>query len=299
MKVLDVLLRYADSPFIIVNAGGNSGDILIRKGFNKLAKTYDVIFSDIKYESFMNIITPENAVVYIHGGGGYNSWWSGKPILALEKAVNTHPGVVIQGPQTYHPDEVFLRERVVNKIQNPRASKVYMFCRERYSHEIMQKVVPSWVELGLDHDTAFHLEPSDLTPHDKAGYTLYVIRRDKEASGQKAMDLTAPWLDPALDTPKFDDWLRVHARARAIVSNRLHSAIVGSILGKPTTLIANSYMKNRAVWEFSLEQRGVKWLDEVPSVSLPGRIVNSIPPLRRIFESKRGRRYIGKLRGIV
>ena len=58
-------------------------------------------------------------------------------------------------------------------------------------------------------------------------------------------------------------------------------------------------MKNRAVWEFSLQQRGVEWLDEVPDMSLAGKMVNGIAPLKRVFAGKRGRRYVRRFRGIA
>lgn len=295
-----VFERYRARPFVFVRPGGNAGDHLIWYGADALARRLGLSFETLTHKEFMAAgdFSPET-VIYLHGSGGYNPWWSGTPMVELEKSVQLHPGVVIQGPMTCHPDEAFLRERVVDRIAQPRAEKVYMFCRERYSHEAMQRVLPEWVELGLDHDTALHLRPEDLTQYDVAGYTLYVIRRDKEASSDAVQDLVAPWMDPAIDTPKFEDWLRVHARAGRIVSNRLHSAIVSTILGKPTTLFPNSYKKNRGVWEFSLEQRGVAWREDGPPVSLPGRVVNSLTPLRRAFSSKRGKRLVRRLKGIA
>lgn len=286
-------------PFVFVRPGGNAGDHLIWYGAEILARRVGVSFQTLTHKEYMETTVSPEAVIYLHGSGGFNPWWSGTPMIELEKAVAAHPGIVIQGPITCHLDEAFLQKRVVDKIQKPRAEKVYIFCRERYSYDIMKRMLPGWVELGLDHDTALNLTPSDLSPHEVAGYTLYVIRRDKEASGNSVLDLTVPWMDPAIDTPKFEDWLRVHARAGRIVSNRLHSAIVGSILGKPTTIIANSYMKNRAVWEFSLQERGVQWLDDVPDVSLLGKLVNKVEPMRRAFSSKRGKKFVQRFKGIA
>jgi hypothetical protein len=56
--------------------------------------------------------------------------------------------------------------------------------------------------------------------------------------------------------------LRIHAYADRIISNRLHSAIVGSVLGRPVDLLPGNYHKNRSIWEFCLSQRGVRWLDD-------------------------------------
>ena len=299
-QLLEVFQQYRDRPFVFLESGGNAGDHLIWKGADKLASVAGLNVRRLGFDAFMQATFADDEVIYIHGGGGYNPWWSGKPMTALEKVMASHKGVVIQGPQSVHPDEGFLRERVVDRIQNPTVEKLYFFCRERYSHRAMQNVLPDWVELRLDHDTAFNLDSEDLVERDEtAGYTLYVIRRDKEAPGEADLDLTAPWMDPAIDTPKYKDWLRVHARAARIVTNRLHSSIAGMILGKPTTLIANSYFKNRAVWEFSLKDRGVAWQDEIPAVSSAGRIVNRIQPLRRVLGSRTGQRFMRRVRGIV
>jgi len=51
------------------------------------------------------------------------------------------------------------------------------------------------------------------------------------------------------------------ANASTIITNRLHSAIIGAILGKNVELFRNSYHKNRSVWEYSLQSKGVKWIE--------------------------------------
>jgi len=50
-----------------------------------------------------------------------------------------------------------------------------------------------------------------------------------------------------------------------IETNRLHVAIGGSLLGKEVNLYANSYWKNRAVYEASLRGRfrNLHWADSL------------------------------------
>ena len=78
-------------------------------------------------------------------------------------------------------------------------------------------------------------------------------------------------LDPALYATSFEHWLRLHAGARQIISSRTHSAIAGSILGKPTIMLPGSYHKNRSIWEYVLKDRGVVWGETLEPPSFPRR----------------------------
>lgn len=56
-------------------------------------------------------------------------------------------------------------------------------------------------------------------------------------------------------------WTSIHLKAKAITTNRTHSAIMGVIAGKEVEIFANSYHKNRGMWEYSLKDRGVRWIE--------------------------------------
>jgi hypothetical protein len=72
--------------------------------------------------------------------------------------------------------------------------------------------------------------------------------------------------------------VRIHLFARSITTNRLHSAIIGAIAGKPVTIGPGSYHKNRSVWQYSLAERGVRWVDaiEPPAAGLWQRLPSRI-----------------------
>lgn len=286
---------HAGRPFVFVRPGGNAGDQLIYQGAEKLAQMAGLSFTTVTHEEFMAGEVAPETVLYLHGGGGYNPIWSGKPMEALGKAVQ-HRGVVIQGPQTFWDDRDFLRERVGDVVQGAACERLVLMARERVSYDLVREIAPDGVEVLLDHDTAFNLDASDIPATPRRLYPYFAIRDDKEAKAGGPREVAALWGDPVLIARDFEGWVALHAGAERLVTNRLHSSILGAILGIPTTLCPNSYFKNRAVWEHSLQHLGVAWADEVP-VGAVSRALHEIGPVRALLGSsyvqRRLRRYFG------
>lgn len=296
--ILELFREHSDRPFVFIEPGGNFGDLLIYRGAEKLARLAGVEFERIKHDQFMNSVHPEQVVLYVHGSGGFNSWWSGTTITAFQKAINTHRGPVILGPQTFQTDEEFLKQRVTSCFGNESTREIVMFTRERTSYEALRSILPDWVSLQRDHDTALNLARSDLTRKDPNGsYKLHAIRVDKEAVDIRPKDYLAIWTDPVSECRTFKSWLELHERAAEIVTNRLHSAIVGVVLGIPTTILPNNYHKNRSVWEFSLRDRGVGWSDQVPTDRVSS-LVDKAGFLGAVLESQTFRRLLWARFGI-
>ena len=71
----------------------------------------------------------------------------------------------------------------------------------------------------------------------------------------------------------------MHVYAKSISTNRLHSAILGAICGKPVTLGPSSSHKNKSVWQYSLASGNVRWAHSIEPPNrwrlLPARIRNS------------------------
>jgi len=297
-RILELFHEFRDQPFVFVEPGGNAGDSLIYRGAEKLARAAGISYTALNHAEFMRSASDPDAIVYLHGSGGYNSWCSGKPMEELEKAATTHCGVVIQGPSTFHDDPSFLKRRVADPLEHRKATHLFVFARERVSYDAIRRVLPSWTEPMLDHDTALNLDFTDLDPGCPRGnHTFYAIRQDKEARRFHHREFFGVWADPWKIARSFDPWLRLHAQAAEIITNRLHSSIAGSILGKPTTLLPNSYFKNRAVWEYSLCERGVRWSEAAPVEGL-GRFLSVIPPARRLLSTKFIQRLVRMCHGI-
>ena len=214
-------------------------------------------------------------------------------MLELEKA-SSHNGVVIQGPATYWDDLDFLQERVGSSVSRAQCERLVLMARERVSYDLLQQVLPGGVEVILDHDTALNLERQDLEGFlrdGKSGYKLYAIRDDKESIDVAGRKYFAAWVDPGKVRKSLDGWVQLHADARQIVTNRLHSSICGSVLGIPTTLLPNSYFKNRAVWEHSLKERGVQWEESI-TIDRTSNVVDALPPLRQLMRRGRVQRLV-------
>jgi len=119
------------------------------------------------------------------------------------------------------------------------------------------------IKISLDNDTALSLCASDIIETVPSGsYTAYFIREDKE-SIVNTYGLKPIFLDPGSLTNNFQEWVKLHANAKKIITNRLHSSILGTILGKKVVLLPNNYHKNRSIWEFSLKNKGVFWRDSL------------------------------------
>ena len=261
-----VFRRYAERPFLLVRPGGNWGDELIYWGARSLANKLSIAWQEIDCETLLEQPTEASSVVYIHGGGGFNPYSSGRVAKALFHALKHHRGVVIQGPQTFITEKDQLHSMIADGFDQPAAEAIVMFVREEASLSAVKPILPTNVSIGLKEDTAFYIQKDDVerrVGEVRHRYDLMAIREDSEGYKlQPPPKKQAVIVDPAYFATSFDHWLRLHAAAKRIVTNRTHSSILGAILGTPTTLYAGRYHKNRSIWEYSLRKRGVEWLDD-------------------------------------
>ncbi|MGH7403135.1 MAG: polysaccharide pyruvyl transferase family protein [Candidatus Rokuibacteriota bacterium] len=275
---------YRSTPFLFVESGGNFGDELIWLGAYKLARVAGLDIRRVTYDEFVGSCVPPDTGVYVHGGGGINPWCSGRAITTFQKALATDCPIAILGPQSVHPDHAFLRAKLASELDQASARRTVVFARDHVSYEALAACFPG-LELGAEHDTALHLSRADLDgPCLPRAFALHVIREDNESNQILDRDLLSLSIDPTRFCRSFNQWVALHRSARRIVTNRLHSAIAGVVLGKPTVLLPNSYHKTRSVWVYSLRERGVVWSDEVPLGPVP-RVINAFAPLRRLMGS--------------
>ena len=274
--LFELLTSFREKNFLFVEPGGNCGDYLIYKGAYKLAASAGIDLKTVTHEKFMNGDYSPVDVVYIHGSGGFVPWWSGTPVIELKKALSEQTGTIIVGPSTFAVDFDFLLENIINPLNESKNKNVYIFTREMTSYLLLKGLLPANVQLLIDHDTALNLELSDLvlSPVTKT-FVGYFIRDDKEGE-PSAPGVNAFFLDPGSYATDFDQWVQLHASAKKIVTNRLHSSILGSILGKEVVLLPNSFHKNRSVWEFSLKKRSVVWKESILCNGITGKILSYV-----------------------
>ena len=296
-----VFSAHVDRPFLLVRPGGNWGDHLIYLGAEQLAKESGLKWRTLTYEQFLVEPLSSSHVIYLHGGGGFTTFASGKAPRCLKRALNVPGAVVIQGPCTLANADALVELR--EDLRSTGAERLAFFTREQRSAEIAAAELPSSVERFVNEDTALYLTRDILLA--RAGTIrprihLLAIRADSEAVTQTCVATRNAVFDPALFAQSFDHWIRIHLASKTILTNRTHSAVCGAILGIPTTMFAGAYHKNRSFWEFSLEKRGVGWLDD--SEAVPTR--QDVDPLlawipsRRIRESWKLDRVAKSLRGV-
>jgi len=296
--------RFQDRPFLMVRPGGNYGDSLIYQGAEHLADDVGLSWTSTDADAFLNDSFDADQVLYLHGGGGFNPFYGGWPLKMLIHALQTHSGPIIQGPQTFDVSPEYL-DHVRTELSSisPKAP-VFLYVRERTSFAALEELLPPSIDLRIDHDTALHLRRADVT-NDAARsffrYPLHAIREDKEEQATPFhTDGTGAQLDPAHYARSYDHWIRLHAHSRSILTNRTHSAILGTILGLPTTILPNAYHKNRSIWEFSLQDRGVEWADWPAPPPQDNRFsfLQSLPGFQRLTQSTKVRRTALSLRGV-
>ena len=199
-------------------------------------------------------------VIYLHGGGGFNSIYNWSPIV-LRTLRNLFPkNLIIVGPSTVEREERYLKQIL------PKDKNIIFFARELVTYKFMKRF---FSRVHLDEDTALQLSKDCdefkkfcMNIPVKNNHKLLVLRKDIEAVylpravSRKDYDIVC---DPAY--LKREDWLKVHLWASKITTNRCHSAILGAILGKEVNLYANSYHKNHSLWEFSLTKLDVNWVE--------------------------------------
>jgi exopolysaccharide biosynthesis predicted pyruvyltransferase EpsI len=248
---------------LTVRPGGNHGDTLIYRGFDKYADEVglDRVRFDERYLRFWGSSTiPSRNVlqnfrgvyrhgrgivhrllndvsaVYIHGGGNFGDLW-GSGIVCYRTVARYFDCPIVVGPQSCRftdsdPADVFRGVR----------NETYFFCREEYSYDVVREATErcDHVTVYPDHDTALYLDRADL-PVDtvREEYTLLAMRMDQESADPRlAADISGPVRvrDVSTMAATFDDWVDTVARAGHVYTDRLHVGILAAILEKPTTL---------------------------------------------------------------
>ena len=265
--------RHRERPWLFVRPGGNWGDYLIYAGAEKMADAAGLDWSSCDSAELEHRATTPDHCIYLHGSGGYNSWGSGRPFFDLERSVARDVHLVVQGPQSSEAAPEKLKNRFERALAAMRCRDLIFFARERTSLQVFQDIGLDQYGAtpGLDHDTALSLEPDDLCAiaglreMPRGNYDLIVFREDNERlpPAAQASRPSGVVIDPAGAASSFAHWMRMHLYSRAITTNRLHSAIVCAIAGKPVTIAPGAYHKNRSVWEYSLSEKGVAWSDAI------------------------------------
>lgn len=267
-------------PMLSIQPGGNYGDYLIYRGFDKMVgkstvekmpfadgkERYDrppvlpsgnimdyLRWISVQFRYLRNRFSHNISAIYIHGGGNFNDLWMGG-VNCYKAAARYFSCPIVVGPQSClfkntDPKEVF--ENVSNET--------HFFCRENYSYEIIENATDSLdhVTTYVSQDTALYLGAHNLSFDGLSEeYTLIAMRADKESAEPLIEhDIDGPLLVQDISTTagSFRDWVNRVANAKKVFTDRLHVAILATILNKPLVWYEASYHKSRGVYELSLK----------------------------------------------
>ena len=275
------LVENNDAFLTVIQPGGNNGDELIYKGLDKKLRDIKIEYEEIKYrESKLSRkisrinekigtnlrevnISKKTDLILIHGGANINDYW-GQGTRLLRNLILHYDVPIAVAPQTF-----YFTKTNISEILKKAKQEVHLFCREETSYILLEKLqLPDNIKIYLSDDTAFYLSKEDFTYLNRGNgnkdYALLCFRGDKESKVSLGVNETFKEIFVDLNieiinegdisiNQSFEDFVKIIAGAKIVVTDRLHVGILSSILEKPTLLLPNSYFKNKAVYEYSLK----------------------------------------------
>ena len=227
---------------------GNAGDSLIALAtiiwFNKLG---------IKFtRHYINHVFGADDIVVYGGGGNFVPMYSDAANFIKN---NLHVRRLILLPHTISGNVELLGSL---------GSNAFIFARERVSFRHIVNSMSHPENCFIGHDLALSLDCSDIKTGIEHGH-LNAFREDTEKTSivipGDNVDLSSKFQTPGCTT----EWNEIVAsvyglmsaisNASSVSTNRLHIAILASLLNKKTKFYDNSYYKNKAVYEYSLQNK--------------------------------------------
>ncbi|MBT1443317.1 polysaccharide pyruvyl transferase family protein [Shewanella sp. JM162201] len=284
-SIAEYFTRNNISDFIFVPNPGNAGDALINAAsfqvFEQAGLNYQLMSPRALRKAILGGKTPQDLgladkVVVLGGGGAFTANYSHSATLirALHGAVRR----LILLPCTVEGHESLLSQLGCN---------VSIFCRERVSFEHVQQHCHG-PEVALHPDMAFSLQLPWLLGQPigavglkkrlrlyfgKRAMTMLIQRRGTASLNAFRLDVESCARAIPPDNRDLSQLFSLGCQTRAqnlasawslleqvarfehINTNRLHVAVAAFLLGKRLDFYANSYFKNRAVYEYSMAGR--------------------------------------------
>lgn len=232
---------------------GNWGDALINAGTVQFLNSIECAYIECQRSDLLTELSRSSereildALIIIGGGGGWCETWSSTRTFVCDISSKVSQVVVL--PTTYD----------LEPMEGTGANVVY-FARDL---EISSRRLP---EAMFCHDMAFFLE-LDVPMESALLPRIVALRVDRERSTQaRNFEFS---VDMSLLGDAFSSVLplfQIINRFERVVSDRLHIAIAGCLLGKDVTLLPGIYPKSQSVYASSMREnyphsRFVEWED--------------------------------------
>lgn len=253
IDIKEYLKQYKNEEIIYCPNPGNIGDGLIAFATYCLFDEIGLSYKIVKLNDFV-----EPGRIIFYGGGG-------NLIEGLyEESIN-----FIRNNISNCKEMLILPHTILgfSKFFNESQEKLKIICREEQSYHDLIKGGFSEDKLLIDHDLAFYFAQADFLRSDKiieeaeAIEAFYCFRQDGEKTSNNIpsenFDISLTWNGSIWHNKNLAKFSSLSVASylqsyQTIHTNRLHIAILSMLLGKHVFLYANSYFKNKAVYEYSI-----------------------------------------------
>jgi len=216
---------------LLRNQFGNFGDELIHRGTMELFHRHAIEFKVLSEEDLKTEHALSEITLFADPGGGNVGTRPGLSSPRRRRVLADLPGKKIVLPQSASDSGEDL------------SAFDLVYAREETSYQILSAVHSN---VRLAPDLALALEFPESTPIEETGIFL---RNDIERTCEGGVD-------PVNVVSSVSDYVALAGRYRHVVTNRLHFAIAALLQGRSVRLKANSYHKNRSMFD--------SWLNGFP-----------------------------------
>ena len=204
----------------------------------------------LKYEIGNINKTYNNQILFFAGGGNLVGIYKNcKKFIDLNK--NKNKIVVL-------PHTIANEDNLIKSLND----NIILICREKTSYDYVYKIIKNKNNVFLSKDMAFHINNIDEYKKIKGSGTCNCFRQDCEKTSipipKDNIDLSNKFKKPG-NTSNIDIINSVSSsvfkhlsKFNTINTNRLHMAIVGSLLNKNVNFYSNNYYKNKAIFNYSI-----------------------------------------------
>ena len=242
-----------DKPLFYLPNPGNAGDAAIALGTYYLFEQLNISPTII---SFSDLNSLSNSQIIFGGGGNLVEGKYSDMYKALASAIPNNNHCLLL------PHTVFGFEDIISHCLS---DKLIIFCREKTSYELCALTNNlNTKNIFLAEDMAFHIPKDFYVPFiEKKGFgEAYCFRTDSESANLVPIPINNRdislswngdlWHNKDLVSSVVRSLLAYLCQFESIRTDRLHIAILGSLIQRKVFLYPNSYYKNRSVYEMSL-----------------------------------------------
>ena len=246
INMINFLRKYKNKKIIYIPNPGNAGDSLIASGtiqtFKKVGLKYEIGNINKEYN---------NQILFYAGGGNLVGIYKNCKRF-IDKNKNKNKIIIL-------PHTIAKEDDLIKNLNN----NIIIICREKMSYDYVYNIIKNKNNVLLSKDMAFYINNINKYKKIKGNGICNCFRQDCEKTSisipSNNIDLSNK-LNKHRNTSNVDVINSVSlsvfnylSKFDTINTNRLHMAIAGSLLNKNVNFYSNSYYKNKAVFNYSID----------------------------------------------